>query len=126
MAEIVFVYVTHPETDGARALGRALVEVGLAACANVLPDMKTVYRWQGCIEEGGEAVLIVKTRADLVDALKARIRAEHPYDCPCVAVLPVVGGDPGYLAWIAASCRPAPPADDVVRPAGLEPATKPL
>jgi periplasmic divalent cation tolerance protein len=109
MTEIVFVYVTHPNADDAFALGRNLVEDGLAACANILPGMRTVYRWQGQIEEGSEAVMIIKTRADLLADLQLRIRAEHPYECPCVAALPVSGGNPDYLDWIARSCgeRPA-------------------
>jgi periplasmic divalent cation tolerance protein len=97
--------VTHPDADTALALGRKLVEEGLAACANVLPGMKTVYRWQERIEEGTEAVMIVKTRADLMTALQARIVSEHPYDCPCVAALAVAGGSPDYLDWISRSCR---------------------
>lgn len=105
MSDIVFVYVTHPDADTALALGRKLVEEGLAACANVLPGMKTVYRWQERIEEGTEAVMIVKTRADLMTALQARIISEHPFDCPCVAALPVAGGSPDYLDWISRSCR---------------------
>ncbi len=105
MPDIVFVYVTHPDADAALALGRKLVEEGLAACANVLPGMKTVYRWQERIEEGTEAVMIVKTRADLMTALQARIVSEHPYDCPCIAALPVAGGSPDYLDWISRSCR---------------------
>ena len=104
MTGIVFVYVTHPDADAAAALGRRLVEDGLAACVNILPGMRTIYRWQGAIEEAGEAVIIVKTRADLVAALQERVRAEHPYECPCIAALPVAQGDPDYLAWIAHSC----------------------
>ncbi len=102
MAEVVFCYVTHPEAEGAVALARALVEEGLAACGNVLPAMRSVYRWQGAVREAGEAVLVVKTRAGLAGRVAARVRELHPYECPCVAVLPVTGGDPEYLAWIAA------------------------
>ncbi len=104
MPEIVFVYVTHPDAAAAAALGRALVEERLAACANILPGMRTVYRWQDRIEDGSEIVMIVKTTAALVPALQQRIRAEHPYECPCIAALPVTGGSPDYLAWIAQAC----------------------
>ncbi len=101
MPEIVFVYVTHPDAAAPAALGRALVEERLVACANILPGMRTVYRWQDRIEDGYEVVMIVKTTAALVPALQQRIRAEHPYECPCIAALPVTGGNPDYLAWIA-------------------------
>ena len=104
MTDIVFIYVAHPELEAARALGRKLVEEGLAACANILPGMRSVYRWQGQVEEASEVVMILKTRADLLPDVQARVRAEHPYECPCVAAVPVAGGDPGYLAWIAQSC----------------------
>ena len=108
MTDNVFVYVTHTDADAARALGRKLVEEGLAACANILPGMQTVYRWQGRIVEGSEAVMIVKTRADLVAAVQARIVTQHPYEGPCVAALPVTDGSADYLAWISRSCRAAP------------------
>jgi periplasmic divalent cation tolerance protein len=107
MPDVVFLYVTHPDADAALALGRSLVGAELAACVNVLPGMMTVYRWQGTIEAGQEAVLIVKTRADLETASRAAIIAAHPYACPCVVTIPIAGGHPDYLAWLTASCRPA-------------------
>jgi len=95
------VYVTAPDTAQALAIGRVLVADGLAACINVLPNMTAIYRWQGAIEESCEAVLIAKTRADQVDGLIARVRSLHPAQVPCVLVLPIVGGHPDYLAWLA-------------------------
>lgn len=100
--DAVFVYVTAGSREAALGLGRALVEARLAACANVIPGMRSVYRWRGAIEEADEAVLIVKTRRALVDALTAKVRALHDYDCPCVVALPVIGGNPAFLDWIAA------------------------
>jgi periplasmic divalent cation tolerance protein len=98
----VFVYVTAGDREAALSLGRALVEARLAACANVIPRMRSVYRWRGAIEEGEEAVLILKTRRALVEALTDKVRALHDYDCPCVVALPVIGGNPAFLDWIAA------------------------
>jgi periplasmic divalent cation tolerance protein len=106
MSGIVFLYVTHPDAAAASALGRALVESEVAACVNVFAGMSTVYRWQGVIEEGREAVMIVKTRADLEHAARAAILEAHPYDCPCVVTIPVAGGHAAYLDWLASSCRP--------------------
>jgi periplasmic divalent cation tolerance protein len=106
MNDIVFLYVTHPDATQALNLGRLLVEDGLAACANVQPGMLSIYRWQDRIEESAEAVMIVKTRADLEAAARAAIVAAHPYDCPCVVTLPVIGGYPPYLEWLASNCRP--------------------
>lgn len=94
------VYVTAESKDEALRLGRALVEKRLAACANVIPSTTAVYWWEGEIQEGGEAVLIVKTRDDLVGAVTAEIKELHSYDCPCVVALPVTGGNAGFLDWI--------------------------
>ena len=103
VADAIFIYVTHPDAAAAASLGRALVESRLAACANILPGMQTVYRWQGEIETATEAVMIVKTHARLFDAVAAHVRSNHPYACPCIVALPVIAGEPAYLAWLA-SC----------------------
>lgn len=95
-----FVYITAPSAEEALKLGRSLVEERLAACANVLPGMVSVYRWEGKLAEDSEAVLILKTRSDLVEALTERVLALHPYTCPCVAALPIVAGNPAFLEWI--------------------------
>ena len=108
MTGVVFIYVTHPDALAALALGRELVESGLAACANVLPGMTTVYRWQGRTETGSEAVMILKTRAGLVGDVEARIKVAHPYECPCIAALPVTDGSSDYVDWILQSCRSQP------------------
>ena len=96
------IYITVENTDEARAIGRALVDARLAACANVLGPMTSIYRWEGVVQEGEEAVLIAKTTASLVDALTAKVRELHSYDCPCVVALPVDGGNPAFLDWIVA------------------------
>ncbi len=95
------VYVTAESKDEALRLGRALVEKRLAACANVIPSTIAVYWWEGEIQQGDEAVLIVKTRDDLVEAVTAEIKELHSYDCPCVVALPVAGGNAEFLDWIA-------------------------
>jgi periplasmic divalent cation tolerance protein len=96
------IYITAENTDEARAIGRALVEARLAACANVLGPMTSIYRWEGVVQEGEEAVLIAKTTAALVEALTAKVQELHSYECPCVVALPVEGGNPAFLDWIAA------------------------
>lgn len=103
--DVVLVYVTAPDAAVAEQIGRSLVEERLAACANILPGMRSVYRWQGRIESADEAVLILKTLAGSADALLGRLRALHPYQEPCALVLPVSGGLPSYLAWVAAGVR---------------------
>lgn len=95
-------YITAGSRDEALAIGRALVEERLAACANVIDGVASIYWWAGAIEQGREAVLIVKTRADRIERLSARVRALHSYECPCVVAVPIVGGNPDYLEWIRA------------------------
>lgn len=94
------VLVTVPSADEARAIARALVEARLAASANVLPGATSFYWWQGAVQEGGEALLLAKTRAALVDRLVDFVKARHSYVCPCVVALPISTGNPDYLAWL--------------------------
>lgn len=96
----VWVYVTAADQVEAERLGRAAVEARLAACANLLGPTTAVYWWEGKVESGAEAALVLKTRADLVDALTAKIVELHSYDCPCVVALPIAGGNPEFLQWI--------------------------
>lgn len=95
-----FVYMTASSREEAKKIGRTLVEERLAACANVIDGMESVYWWQGKLTEDREAVLIAKTRADLVPALTERVRALHGYTVPCVVALPILDGNPDYLAWL--------------------------
>ncbi len=94
------VYTTFPDEETARAVARALVEERLAACVNFIPGMRSVYRWEGSIEEAGEIVGIVKTRAGLIDRVEARIKALHPYDTPVIMHLAVTGADEATLDWL--------------------------
>lgn len=105
MEDFVFVYITTGSVEEARTIGRRLVEARLAACANILPGMEAIYRWQGKIESAAEAVLVVKTRAVLVDQLAAQVRELHSYECPCVVALPIVAGNPAYLRWLDQETR---------------------
>lgn len=89
--------------EQASALARALVERGLAACVNVVGPVRSVYRWKGSIADEEEHLLLVKTREDLAPRVAAAVRELHSYELPEILVLPVRGGDPDYLAWLA-SC----------------------
>lgn len=96
----VVVFVTAASAEAAGRIGRALVAEHLAACANVVPGVASTYWWQGRVEEAGEALLILKTRQDLVGRLTDRVKALHSYTVPEVIVLPIVGGNADYLRWI--------------------------
>lgn len=107
---ICLLYLTCPDQRTASAIARAVVTAGLAACANILPQMHSCYRWQGRIETAREAVLILKTRSRLAAACAARARALHPYTVPCVLELPVRRGHGPYLDWLRAATAAKPPA----------------
>src|SRR3981081_2738341 len=110
MERAVFVYTTYPSVVEAQKAGNALVGARLAACVNILPGMISVYRWQGAIERGEEAVMIVKTRASLAEEVRASVKATHPYDTPAILVLPIESVDERYFAWILAETQPAGPS----------------
>lgn len=103
------VYMTAASREEAKKIGRALVEERLAACANVIDGMESVYWWQGKLAEDRETVLIAKTRAELVPALTERVKQLHSYTVPCVVALPILAGNPAYLDWLAAeTAQPSP------------------
>jgi periplasmic divalent cation tolerance protein len=107
MTTAVVVLVTAPSADSAAEIARALVEEGLAACGNVIPGIRSIYRWEGEIHDDAEAMLVLKTERRLVPALKARLQELHPYQVPELLVLPVEDGLAPYLEWLSASLRPA-------------------
>lgn len=105
MTEVRVVLVTVPDEESGLALARSLVDERLVACANLVPGLRSVYRWQGSIEEAKELLLILKTRAELVGDLARRVAELHPYDVPEVLALEVGGGLPAYLDWVEAETR---------------------
>jgi periplasmic divalent cation tolerance protein len=84
----------------ARAIGRAAVDGGLAACANIHGPITAIYRWHGEIAEEPEWVVYLKTTSGAVEALEALIKERHSYDLPAFIVLPIEGGETNYLAWL--------------------------
>jgi len=107
MDRAVFVYTTYPSVVEAEKAGRTLVENGLAACVNILPGMVSHYRWQGAVERGEEAVMLIKTRASLAEPVRAAVKRSHPYDTPAILVMPIESVDETYFAWIMASTKPS-------------------
>jgi periplasmic divalent cation tolerance protein len=99
------VLVTAPTPERAAELARALVEERLAACGNVVPGLRSIYRWEGKIEDEPEVLLVLKTTRDRFDALRERVLALHPYQVPEVLALPVEAGSARYLAWLVAETR---------------------
>jgi periplasmic divalent cation tolerance protein len=99
------IYATFPDRQTALALGRSMVEQGLAGCINVFPAMTSVYVWKGATETAEEAVMILKLAGEGVERAVAYILAHHPYETPAVLVLPVLGGSDDYLAWVRSGTR---------------------
>ncbi len=102
MTDAVVVLVTTPSPERAAEIARAVVEERLAACGNVLPGLRSIYRWEGKVQEDAEALLVLKTTRARFEALRDRVLALHPYEVPEVIALPVEAGSARYLAWIAA------------------------
>jgi periplasmic divalent cation tolerance protein len=102
MERAVFVYTTYPSVVEAEQAGRKLLERRLCACVNILPGMISFYWWQGKIDRGDEAVMIIKTRAGLAEPVRAAVKQMHSYATPAILVLPVEAVDPDYHAWIIA------------------------
>lgn len=101
------VLCTCPDAGIAERIAEALVGERLAACVNILPGLRSVYRWQGAVEHDDEALLLIKTVADRLDALTQRIVALHPAELPEVIAVEAAGGLPAYLDWVTAAVSPS-------------------
>jgi periplasmic divalent cation tolerance protein len=99
------VTTTLPQRDLAQQLATRLVELRLAACAQVVGPVISTYRWQGAIEVTEEWYCHLKTTLERVPELRDRIQALHPYEVPEIVSLPIVDGDPAYLRWIQESVQ---------------------
>jgi periplasmic divalent cation tolerance protein len=98
--DVLIAYVTAPP-DQAEPLARSIVEGRRAACVNLIPGVRSVYRWQGEVETDEETLLVVKVTAGGLDALVRYVEEHHPYETPEVIAMPVTGGASAYLAWVA-------------------------
>lgn len=98
---IALLYVTYPDAETANHIARVLVEEKLIACANILGEIGSVYRWEGQASQVREVVTLHKTTRAREAEATARIQALHPYTNPAILTLPVIGGAEGFLAWVA-------------------------
>lgn len=101
--EEIVVLITAPKEAEAVKIAKALVEKRLAACVNVISDIRSIYRWQGKIEDDTEMLLIIKTKKGLFDALAAEVKEIHSYTVPEIIALPIVQGQADYLKWLSES-----------------------
>lgn len=100
MAEHIMAVTTVGDEDSAGTLARALVERRVVACVNIVPRVRSVYRWQGGIHDDTECVLLMKTRGDRYQDLAAALAELHSYDVPELIVLPIENGSAAYLGWV--------------------------
>jgi periplasmic divalent cation tolerance protein len=100
MTDKIVVLTTCESADEASQIARVLVEKKIAACVNIMPGAKSVYRWKDKIEEASEVLLIIKSRRDLFDAIRTEIAKIHTYELPELIALPIVDGSETYLAWL--------------------------
>jgi periplasmic divalent cation tolerance protein len=99
--EVVVILSTAGSAEEAGRIARGLVERRLAACVNCVSGVRSVYRWEGKLCDEGEWMLVIKTRRKLAGSVVEAIRELHSYECPEAVVLPVQGGNPAYLKWVA-------------------------
>lgn len=104
--EIYLAWNTCPDEGTARRIATRLVEEQLAACVNIVPEVTSIYRWQGAVETASECLLIIKTRAEQLSRLEQRIAELHPYDVPEFVTVAVEGGSEAYLRWLVEETRP--------------------
>ncbi|MBM3602574.1 MAG: divalent-cation tolerance protein CutA [Alphaproteobacteria bacterium] len=97
-------YITAASVHDAQNLSFRLLQAGLIACANIMPGLTSVYRYQGKIETTAEVALLIKTTVARQSAIIDMVRHHHPYSLPCLIFLPITGGLPDFLEWIKSSC----------------------
>ena len=105
MAEQVLLALsTFPDAETARKISNQLVTEKLAACANIFPGVKSIYRWKGEIENADETLVFFKLNADRQAAFLEKLRSLHPYEVPEIIFVPLAGGLPDYLRWVSENC----------------------
>lgn len=107
MTDKILVLSTCASTDEAARIARHLVEKRLAACVNLLPGLRSIYHWQGAVEDSSEVLLLIKSRRDLLQDLTRAIASLHSYTVPEVIAVPVVDGASPYLNWMDKELQPA-------------------
>ncbi len=109
MTDKIVIFITARNIRESKKIARHLVQAQLAACVNILHPIRSVYRWQGKIEEERECLLIAKSTRGLFREIVAEVKKVHSYKTPEILCLPVVDGSPDYLAWLEGSVKRAGP-----------------
>jgi len=105
MTEVFVILCTCPNTIEAEKLAAGLVENGMAACVNIFPEIRSIYRWQGVLHNDAEVLMIVKTTRSAYSRVEKWLSEHHPYDVPEILAIPVQAGSSGYLDWVRTECQ---------------------
>lgn len=100
MADEIIVLITASKQEEAAEIGRVLVDDHLAACANIVPEIRSLFTWEGKTQDEREALLIIKSRLPLLELLIARVKSLHSYTVPEIIAVPIIGGSADYLNWL--------------------------
>lgn len=104
----IVVFITAPNEDEAAEIAKALVKSKLAACVNIIKDVRSIYSWRGNLEDDSEVLMIVKTQKKLFSALSDKTKELHSYDVPEIIALPIADGSEDYLKWLRKSTEIIP------------------
>lgn len=105
MSEKLLVFITSPDEDTSVEIANMLVGSSLAACVNIVPKIRSIYKWDGEICDEIEQLMVVKTTEDKLSQLVSRVKQAHPFDVPETIAVKVVGGNQDYLKWVDESCK---------------------
>jgi len=97
---INFIYITFPNFEEASKIGRILIDENIVACVNILPDITSIYKWEGKTEQSSEIILIAKTTSNKFEQLEKRVTELHSYDTPCICALPIDRVNNDFTDWI--------------------------
>jgi len=103
---IKLIYITAPNRTEAEAIAETVVTEQLAACANIIDGVTSIYQWEEKLCKENEAVLLLKTASEQAEALIARVKELHSYECPCIVAVPIKEGNPDFLKWVGDSVQP--------------------
>lgn len=98
--EEIIVFITASDEDEAAKIAKALVEAKLAGCVNIIRDIRSIYSWQGKIEDEKEVLMVAKTQKTLFDSLMKKVKESHSYTVPEIIAIPIVEGSEDYLRWL--------------------------
>lgn len=104
MAEVV-ILITVGSEEEAQKIGRILVDEGLVACANIVPNIRSIFRWEGKVTEERETLLILKSVSTAFESIEAMVKTHHSYSVPEIIALPIQGGSASYLKWVQEMTR---------------------